>query len=146
MPKSDIKPNDLDDRQQQKRITDLENLYEMLPDVEPDVIEMHYDQFEGDTLMTYNYLSRGMHNFARAATAIFEGGFTPYNDDYALHNLVTGGSLIPPPRDMDEVQVAQANLPPEEKKMLNKAIKEEKKKEVKERKKAGKAKSKGWCG
>lgn len=156
MPKSNItKPNEIEDRQTQKRIEDLENLYAMLPDQEPDIVEMHYDQFEGDTIKTYNYLSRGLNQYQGdqpRVMVIDARGFqsVPHNhydeDVVRLNDLISGGNNLQSEKKREKEEIRKANIDPEEKKMITKALDENYKKERKEmkKKKVGKAKKHGW--
>ena len=158
MPESNItKPNEINDRQKQKRIEDLENLYAMLPDHEPDIIEYYYNQFNGDTIKTYNHLSRGLDEYHSQPRMIIvdQRGFTPmqptnYDEDVDnLDDLVNGGNRLQAQQRIDKAQVNQANIDPEEKKMIEKALKDDykkEKKEIKKKKKVGTAKKHGWCG
>ena len=146
VPRNNIKPSDFEDRQTDKRIEDLESLYAMLPDIEPDIIEIHYDQFEGDSLKTYNFLSRGLHQYGKIMpqpiVIVDRGGLFPLvtthgDDEVGLNDINLGGPIL---RNRDEVAVEVSNLPREDKEMIKKALNDERK-----IKKVDKAKKKGWC-
>ena len=143
------KANNMEDQQQDKRIQDLENLYSMLPQVEPDIIEVHYEQFHKNADQTYEYLSRGKH-LNQGRTAATRGLIVTRgtdDDDAALNDLIMGSPMIPAPRmrapvvSDEQLQILASDLPPEEKMMINNALTKEKRK-----KKAETAKKKGWCG
>ena len=147
VPQTTVKPNEIEERKMHKREDELETLYAMLPDIETDVIEMHYEQFEGDSLKTYNYLSRGLHQYNdsryRPARIIDRGGLVPTNpgnqeDEEGLQDLVSGGNAI---RRQEDHQIDQANLPPEEREMIKNVLNKERQK-----KQVDKAKKKGFCG
>lgn len=147
VPHTAVKPNELEERRVQKRTEELETLYAMLPDIDEEVVEIHYDQFEGDSLRTYNFLSRGLHQYnnslQRPVVIADRGGFAPttygnQEDEQALQDLVSGGGAL---QRREENQVEGANLPPEEREMIKNVLKEER-----EKKQAPKAKKKGFCG
>ena len=123
IPHSEInKPNDFEDRKAAKRITDLENLYGLLPDIEPDVVEIHYDQFEGNAEKTYEFLNRGLNPYNRNIVVINSyGNSQPQNNNYVPVE----------PLNQDIMMVNNASIPMEEKKMISKALRKEKKKEIK---------------
>jgi hypothetical protein len=147
------KANQHDERQQEKRIEDLENLYSLLPDVEPDTVEVHYEQFDQNAQKTYNYLSNGLHltggiNRGSNIIAIMP---TTVDEDVALNDLILGGQMMQQPQvrstgnvDPAQLEIIASDLPPEEKLMINQALKDEKDKRKK--KSVEKAKKKGWCG
>lgn len=146
VPQNNVKPGDFEDRQQQKRVEDLESLYGMLPDVEPDIIEIHYDQFEWDPLKTFNFLSRGLHQYGKVIPQpiiiVDRGGLFPMiptngDDEIRLNDIVFSGPTL---RDRDDIEVEHSNLPREEREMIKQALNNEKK-----TKQVEKAKKKGWC-
>ena len=149
MPFSDInKPNEIEDRNQAKRIEDLENLYELLPHTEPDVVEIHYDQFEGNVERTYNFLSKGMHHLGVNPLASeprvvvqMPVGADPFTGA-PMGMGHPGYYHHPQPRPQqneEEMVVNNAQLPEEEKEMINKALRSEKRKvkKMKQAKKVG---------
>ncbi|CAI2378898.1 unnamed protein product [Moneuplotes crassus] len=144
MPTSDInKPNELEERRVAKRTTDLENLYALLPDVEADVVEIHYDQFDGNADRTYNYLNKkfnGISDNPMMALALAQSPNLGDSNDLPPRSIYYRPAPQP---DMDKVQVNTSNLPAEEKKMIKQALQEEKKKNAKKMKSAKKV---GFCG
>lgn len=149
------KANEHDARKEEKRIEDLENLYSMLPDVDPEVVEIHYEQFDRDTEKTYEYLNlkfngiQGLMGPGVLGPGMMGGGIfaiTPGTDadDYALNDLVNGAPMLNvalrPRVSNDQLQLMRSTLPDEEKEMINKALLDERKKNIKKVKEAKKTK------
>ena len=145
------KSNQHDDRQQQKRQEDLQNLYAMLPEVEPETIEIHYEQFEQDAQKTYNYFNRKANPFGGIESAMV---ITPstVDNDVAVIDLLMGEGMANQPGvrqasgviSPEQIQLMASNLPAEEKLMINQAMEQDKKE--RQKKKVEKAKKKGFCG
>ena len=134
--------NNFENKSQHKRNDELETLYGMLPNIEPVTIEFKYEEMGQDSQKTYDYFTP---TISQPRIIFVHHNLPPptydqYGDTTYSQNQNYGGYRLRL-SDPDTARVENAPLDADEKKMIKKALKKEKK-----GKQVGKAKKTGWCG